>query len=82
MCDKQLTKLWTIIEEEKIKVVYADLLSARETLLGVYFMDKTGPVIILDNTLRSCRRLCKCVLAEEIGHFYTAPRSNFLVAWI
>lgn len=74
-----MLKLWEIIEKEKIKIRYRDLLCERDTLYGLYLLAKSGPIIILDNTLSSFRRLCRCVLAEEIGHFYTAPRTNYLI---
>jgi Zn-dependent peptidase ImmA (M78 family) len=72
-------RLWEIIEKEKIRVLYEDLSGIPEKPHGLYLHDtKIGAVIVLDINLNHSRRLKKCVLAEEIGHFYTAPRTNVL----
>jgi len=76
-----MEKLWEIIEKENIKVKYRHLSHERETLYGLYLLDDSGPIIILDHSLKTSRRLSRCVLAEEIGHYYTAPRTNFLTAY-
>lgn len=77
--------LWRIVEREKITVRYKNLLKHRSTLFGLYFYDDfedvSGPAIILDKSLTNNYRLHRCVLAEEIGHFFTAPRTNYLVAY-
>lgn len=77
-----MDRLWSIIEKERIAVKYRNLKQEQESLLGLYFYcEMAGPIIILDNSLKDFQRIHKCVLAEEIGHFYTSPRSNYLVAY-
>lgn len=77
-----MKRLWEIIEREKIGVKYIDLSHVPENIHGLYFYEKRiGPLIILDTQLKHSRRLHKCVLAEEIGHFYTSPRTNLLVTY-
>lgn len=44
------------------------------------FDQQIGPTIILGKHLLYSSRLHKCVLAEEIGHYYTAPRTNLLLS--
>ena len=74
--------LWLITEKENIRCEYRNLLAEQEHLYGLYiFHPVLGPVIILDESLKNHRRLHKCVLAEEIGHYNTAPRSNYLIAY-
>ncbi len=53
-------------------------LGGPEWVNGLYLWDD-GPVILLDKRLLKHPRLYKCVLAEEIGHYFTAPVSNLLV---
>ena len=49
---------------------------------GLYMLSKeTGPVIILGKHLNRSKRLHRCVLAEEIGHHFTAPRTNIVSAY-
>ena len=74
-----MERLWDIVDREKIKVLYDDLSRAPEKIQGLYLYDnRLGPLIILNKGLQSTSRLHKCVFAEEIGHFYTAPRTNLL----
>lgn len=77
-----MDNLLKIIEKENIKIRYEDLSHIPERTHGLYIYDnRTGPFIILDNYLKHNRRLHKCVLAEEIGHFITAPRTNLVTAY-
>lgn len=77
-----MIKLWEIVEKEKIKVKYRDLSEAAERPYGLYIhCAKTGPLIFLDPLLKHSRRMHRCVLAEEIGHFYTTPRTNPLKSY-
>ncbi len=77
-----MDRLWTIVEREKIRIRYEDLSGIPEKPLGLYiYSNIIGPVITLDIGLDHLRRLKKCVLAEEIGHFHTAPRTNMLRAY-
>jgi Zn-dependent peptidase ImmA (M78 family) len=74
-----MERLWDIVEREKINVLYKNLSSAPERIQGLYLYDnRLGPLIILDKGLQRFHRLHKCVFVEEIGHFYTAPRTNLL----
>lgn len=77
-----MDRLWQITEKENIRVIYKNLLGVPEKPNGLYVYDpRTGPMIILGNHLVHDRRLHKCVFAEEIGHFYTAPRTNLLMTY-
>jgi len=61
---------------------HEDMSGIPEKPRGLYIYDRrTGPLIILDNQLKTSPRLHKCVLAEEIGHFYTVPRISILKAY-
>ncbi|MDO0824039.1 ImmA/IrrE family metallo-endopeptidase [Desulfosporosinus nitroreducens] len=74
-----MKKLWDIIIKESIEIRYKDFSSLPENINGLYIYDqRLGPLIILDKGLHHSYRLHKCVLAEEIGHFYTAARTNVL----
>jgi len=74
-----LKKLWDIVIKENIKVRYKDFSQLPENIHGLYLYDpRIGPLIVLDKQLLHAFRLHKCVLAEEIGHFYTAARTNLL----
>jgi len=74
-----MERLWDIVDREKITVRYADLSRAPEKIQGLYLYDNhLGPLIVLNKGLHRCHRLHKCVFSEEIGHFYTAPRTNLL----
>lgn len=74
-----LKRLWDIISKENIKVRYKDFSQLPENIHGLYLYDRRiGPLIVLDKQLLHTHRLHKCVLAEEIGHFYTAARTNLL----
>lgn len=77
-----MKKLWEIVERENICVRYQDFCNIPENIQGLYLYHKQiGPLIILDKQIQHSRRLHKCVLAEEIGHFYTSPRTNLLVSY-
>ncbi|AFM43006.1 putative Zn peptidase [Desulfosporosinus acidiphilus SJ4] len=74
-----MKKLWDIINKENIKVLYKDFSHLPENIHGLYFYEqRIGPLIVLDKNLHHSHRLHRCVLAEEIGHFYTAARTNIL----
>ncbi|WP_068965013.1 ImmA/IrrE family metallo-endopeptidase [Desulfosporosinus sp. BG] len=74
-----MKKLWDIVIKERIEIRYKDFSSLPENIKGLYIYDqRLGPLIILDKDLHHSYRLHKCVLAEEIGHFYTAARTNLL----
>lgn len=75
-----MNKLLTIVETEHIYLNYVNLLSdTRRKLYGLYFfIDGHGPAILLDKSLDrpECRRLHRCILAEELGHHFTTPQTN------
>lgn len=74
-----IERLWDIVDREKIKVKYVNLTRTPEGIHGFYLYDyRLGPLIVLDKNIDQLPRLHKCVLAEEIGHFYTASRTNLL----
>lgn len=77
-----MDRLWHIVEKEHIKVIYKEMSHIPEKLHGLYMYDKRfGSIIVLGNHLLCYYRLHKCVLGEEIGHFYTSPRTNILTAY-
>lgn len=72
--------MYDYIEKEGIYFDYASLLTnTHRKLYGLYFfINDHGPAILLDKSLDrpENRRLHKCVLAEELGHHFTIPRTN------
>lgn len=71
--------LLQICREHEIWVSYQPLY-ASEGRLGMFFRDAGGrPIIILDTSLLTQPRLERCILAEEIGHYFTTPTSTFFV---
>jgi len=78
-----MKKLWSIIKREKIRVIYEEGLSDNpEKVNGIYMYDpEYGPIIVLDKKLISFPRLHRCVLAEEIGHYFTTTYTNMLMAY-
>jgi Zn-dependent peptidase ImmA (M78 family) len=79
-----MNKLYDIVKGENIHLLYTNLLSnTHNKLYGLYFYDEDhGPSILLEKTLDKpeCKRLHKCVLAHELGHYFTSPRANILHA--
>lgn len=74
-----MERLWDIIKRENIEVLYKDFSQFPENIHGLYLYDqRLGPLIILDKQLNHSHRLHRCVMAEEIGHFYTAARTSIL----
>ncbi|MCL6477433.1 MAG: ImmA/IrrE family metallo-endopeptidase [Peptococcaceae bacterium] len=77
--DEKIKDLWKKSEAEGIEVRYADLHGSDPELDGLYLWLDGLPVILLDKSLKTNRQLFRCVFAEEIGHYYTAARSNLLI---
>lgn len=77
--DNKVKGLWNKIEEEGVQVRYSDLHSADPDLDGLFLSMEDIPIILLDKSLDRNPQLFKCVFAEEIGHYYTAAKSNILV---
>ncbi len=74
-----MERCYSIIEQEQILLEYTDLSSkTRSNLYGLYLSDGYGCVILLDKLLDKPenRRLHRCVLSEELGHHFTAPRND------
>lgn len=66
-------------EQEGIYLKYDHLDYGERKLYGLYFYDqkRNVPFIILDLSLEWRPILHRCVLAEELGHYFTVPRSQF-----
>lgn len=69
-----------MVEREGILVLYRQLDPA-SGLLGLYIREECGAAIVLDTSLTSNPRLERCVLAEELGHHYTAPITSVFTAY-
>jgi len=72
-----------IAEEEGIFVSYQDLAIPGYPLFGSYQYDpeRNLPIILLDNSLKHNHILYRCVMAEELGHYFTIPQGNFLLPY-
>jgi Domain of unknown function (DUF955). len=70
--------LYDAIERDGIIVEYAALAATRDKLLGLYYIDNVlgRPVILLDHSLRGRTAEHDTVLAEEVGHHVTLPRTS------
>lgn len=76
-----MDRLWDIVEKERIKIKYKDMSNIPEELSGLYLYDERfGAIIVLDSRLQENYRLHKCVLAHELGHYFTSSRTNILQA--
>jgi len=74
-----MDKLLEIIGKEKIDLKYEDFSVFPEDIHGLYMCDsQIGPVIVLGKHLENSRRLHKCMLAHEIGHYFSEPRTSIL----
>ncbi|KLU61884.1 hypothetical protein CEB3_c18020 [Peptococcaceae bacterium CEB3] len=77
-----MQELLDIVDREGISLRYDDLSRLPENINGLYMYERRiGPLIVLDRELDRYRRLHRCVLAEEIGHYYTSPRTNLLLSY-
>lgn len=68
-----------MVEREGIYLTYMDLSGAPgRVIYGLYYydFDRSLPMIILDHRLETNRPLHRSVLAEELGHYWTAPRTS------
>ena len=62
-------ELFALAEAEDIIVRYTVLPPG---FLGVYYSEEgMPPVILLHEDVRICRKLTRCILAEELGHHFT-----------
>ena len=73
----QWARLMRVVDREGIWLEERCLPPTREGIRGCYYHDwRRGlDVVVLDKTLRGPER--NCVLAEELGHHFTAPRAQF-----
>jgi len=71
-------RLFKIVEQENIVLKYSNIYTSKRKINGLYLKDYSGPIIILDKRLEKNNRLHKCVLAEELGHHFTVPRTNIV----
>lgn len=71
-----------IIERENIFLDY-DHLNIGRKLFGLYWFDpaRKRPFILLDNSLRGNTPMHRSILAEELGHHFTIPQTNFLAPY-
>lgn len=70
----KLQQLWQMAEDMEVFVDFHPLANRCNGLLGLYMPRYPG--IALDTSLRYQKREQKCVLAEEIGHVLTFPRTD------
>lgn len=75
-----MERLWALAERAGIRVRWADLGATPEGLRALYLWDPQAgsAVIVLDRRLAARPRELRCVLAEELGHHFTVPRSRAL----
>lgn len=78
--DNKLEYLWQLIEYEDIDLFYYPLQNTPEKALGLYIRDGSKSIIIIDKMLRENSAEYRCVLAHEVGHHFTAPRTSLLKA--
>ncbi len=72
-----------LVEQEQIFLSMKDLSHCPRLIYGLYFYDpkEQQPHIVLDKRLKEGSPLFRSVLAEELGHHFTVPQSNFLVPY-
>lgn len=74
-----MDNLVALCDREGIVVLYVDSLTRSRNKLGYYFRDEDGqPVILLDSTLRDKPRLHRCILAEELGHYFCGAHGRIV----
>lgn len=74
--DEKEKYLWKVVENEKIIVLYDDLIHTEEKLQGIYISrGDTGPTICLEQSLGE--REHKCALCEEVSHHMVGVASSF-----
>jgi Zn-dependent peptidase ImmA (M78 family) len=74
-----MERLLEIVRQEGIFLDYDHLAYGERKLYGLYFYEKKRDksFIVLDVKLDFHPTLHRCVLAEELGHYFTVPRSKF-----
>ncbi|MCL6516589.1 ImmA/IrrE family metallo-endopeptidase [Alicyclobacillus sp.] len=74
-----MERLLETVQREGIYLKYDHLDYEERKLYGLYFYDRNRDksFIVLDVTLDFHPILHRCVLAEELGHYFTVPRSKF-----
>ncbi|WP_081462283.1 ImmA/IrrE family metallo-endopeptidase [Alicyclobacillus acidocaldarius] len=79
-----MNELFDILNREGIFISYKRLEHlANGNLLGFYFYDaeREQPFIVLEKKIERSAILHRCVLAEEIGHYFTVPKSKFILPY-
>lgn len=78
-----MQNLIPLVERENIFLSYKDLSYPTRNLLGLYYFDpvKQTPNIVLDLSLEHNLPLHRSVLAEELGHYFTAPQASILTPY-
>lgn len=61
------SEIFSLINELNIQLVYEVL---PDTINGVYYENNDTPLIIINKKITSSK-LVRCVLCEEIGHYFT-----------
>ena len=77
----EMNYLLKLVEKEKIMLSYLPLREYRQSLWGLFIPGKhgTNPAIYLDKELKhnpKLYRLARCILAEELGHYFTGITSS------
>lgn len=76
--------LFHLLKQKGIYVNYVDLSAAPgRTIYGLYYYDLVRhlPMILLDYRVEASRPLHRSVLAEELGHHFTAPVTSLAVPY-
>lgn len=78
--NNKIELLWKIIDSENIDLLHYPLRNTPEKALGLYIRDNNKSIIIIDDTLDENGIEYGCVLAHEVGHFFTTPRTSLVSA--
>jgi Zn-dependent peptidase ImmA (M78 family) len=62
------SEIYSLIDELGIELIYEKLPSS---INGVYYEDGEYPIIVINNNISSSSRLLRCVICEELGHYFT-----------
>lgn len=75
--------LLELVKQENVFLSYKNLHYPSRVLLGLYYFDpiKCTSNIIIESTLEHNLPLHRSVLAEELGHYYTAPQTSILTPY-
>lgn len=62
------SEIFSLIDELGLELIYKKLPSS---VNGVYYEDGDYPMIIINSDISSSSRLLRCVICEELGHYFT-----------